>query len=190
MEQSFVADKTFSKTDFTLNPPAVSEYENCRFVNCNFLNCDLSGIIFSDCEFSGCDLSMAKLTRTALREVQFKDCKMLGLDFEACNKPGFSVGFDNCMLDHSSFIRAKLVRTIFRNSKLREVDFTECDLSGSFFDNCDLTRTIFAFAVLEKADFSTAYNYSMDPEQNKVKKARFSATGVLGLLDKYDIEIT
>jgi fluoroquinolone resistance protein len=43
--------------------------------------------------------------------------------------------------------------------------------------------------LLEKADFRTAYNYSIDPEKNRIKKAKFSIFGVTGLLDKYDIEI-
>jgi hypothetical protein len=42
---------------------------------------------------------------------------------------------------------------------------------------------------LTGADFRTAYNYSLDPENNKLKNARFSGPGVLGLLDKYDIKI-
>jgi len=33
-------------------------------------------------------------------------------------------------------------------------------------------------------------NYSIDPEKNKIKKARFSTAGIAGLLDKYDIEIS
>jgi hypothetical protein len=32
-------------------------------------------------------------------------------------------------------------------------------------------------------------NYSIDPDLNKIKKARFSTQGIAGLLDKYDIEI-
>jgi hypothetical protein len=43
--------------------------------------------------------------------------------------------------------------------------------------------------VLEKTDFRTAYNYSFDPENNRIKKAKFSLAQVVGLLDKYDIHI-
>ena len=57
------------------------------------------------------------------------------------------------------------------------------------FDNCDLARAIFANSILEKADFRTSYNFSIDPEINKIKKAKFSLTTVSGLLGKYDIEI-
>ena len=42
---------------------------------------------------------------------------------------------------------------------------------------------------LEKADFRTAFNYSIDPENNRMKKAKFSPPEVVGLLNKYDIEI-
>jgi Pentapeptide repeats (8 copies). len=114
---------------------------------------------------------------------------MMGLHFENCNESGLSVSFNNCNLNHSSFYHTKLKRTTFRNLKLHEVDFTECDLSSSVFDNCDLTRAIFEHTIIEKADFRTSFNYSFDPEKNRIKKARFSLAGIAGLLDKYDIEI-
>lgn len=43
--------------------------------------------------------------------------------------------------------------------------------------------------ILEKSDFQTSYNYSIDPEINRIKKAKFSFQGAVGLLDKYDIEV-
>jgi uncharacterized protein YjbI with pentapeptide repeats len=72
---------------------------------------------------------------------------------------------------------------------LHETDFTECDLTGSTFDICDLTGATFDNTNLEKTSFSTAFNYSIDPEINRIKKAKFSVPGVLGLLNKYDIVI-
>lgn len=72
---------------------------------------------------------------------------------------------------------------------MHEVDFVESDLSNAVFDNCDLRGAIFDKSILEKADFRTAYNYSINPENNRLKKARFSISGVAGLLDKYGIEI-
>jgi uncharacterized protein YjbI with pentapeptide repeats len=114
---------------------------------------------------------------------------MLGLHFEDCNPFGLSVSFQNCNLSHSSFYQNKLKKTKIENSKLHEVDFTECDLTGSVFDNCDLMNATFDRTNLEKADFRTSFNYSISPETNRIKKARFSLSGIAGLLDKYDIEI-
>ena len=69
------------------------------------------------------------------------------------------------------------------------MDFTESDLTGAIFSNCNLTKSLFDNTILEKADLRTAYNYSIDPENNRVKKAKFSVPGLPGLLDKYDLEI-
>ena len=80
-------------------------------------------------------------------------------------------------------------KTIFTSCKLEEVDFTEADLSSSVFDNCDLSKTIFENTILQKVDFRTAYNYSINPEKNNIKKAKFSLPEVMGLLNNYDIEI-
>ena len=72
---------------------------------------------------------------------------------------------------------------------MREVDFTDADLSGASLDKTDLQLALFENTNLEKADLRTAYNYSINPEINKIKKAKFSLDGLPGLLGKYDIVI-
>ena len=82
-----------------------------------------------------------------------------------------------------------LQNTRFIKSALHEIDFTETNLNGAVFDHCDLSNSIFDGTKLEKADLRSAYNYSIDPERNRLKKAKFSLSGVIGLLDKHDIQI-
>lgn len=187
--KNFIEDKTFAKTDYSKSPLQIGDYENCIFSDCNFANADLSDINFYECRFISCNVSMAKLMKTAFRDVQFKDCKLLGLHFQNCSDFLFSVSFENCILNLSSFYQRNLKKTIFKNSSLQETDFTEADISNSVFDNCDLAMAIFDHTVLEKADLRTSYNYSIDPELNVIKKAKFAVAGIAGLLDKYDIEI-
>lgn len=189
MQHTITEDKTFENVDFTQSNPLSGDYENCVFLNCNFSEADLSKINFNDCKFTGCNLSMAKLTQSAFRDVQFMDCKLLGLHFENCNPFLFSACFDNCLLNLSSFYRLKIKKTRFKNSTLHEVDFTETDLNSAIFENCDMSHATFENTILEKADLRSSYNYSIDPEMNQIKKAKFSLQGVIGLLDKYDIEI-
>jgi len=189
MERNFIEDKTFTKTDFALNKPEPADYENCIFKSCNFASTDLSGLNFSECEFLECDLSLAKTIKTTFRDIQFKNCKLLGLHFENCNEFLFSAGFENCVLNLSSFYKLKLKNAKFKNTGLHEVDFTESDLSSSIFDNCDFSGAVFDRTILEKADFRTSYNYSIDPETNRIKKAKFSVSGLTGLLAKYDIDV-
>jgi hypothetical protein len=52
-----------------------------------------------------------------------------------------------------------------------------------------LLNAKFENTLLEKTNFETAYNFSIDPERNKIKKAKFALAGVPGLLHKYNIEI-
>jgi uncharacterized protein YjbI with pentapeptide repeats len=177
--------KKFDKNDLL----AKGEYENCIFSNCNFADGDLSEFKFIDCTFNGCNLSLTKLGKTVFRDVKFKDCKMLGLRFDICNEFGLSLSFDGCQLNHSSFYKVKIKKTVFRNSQLRETDFTGADLTSAVFDNCNLEQAVFDHTILEKADFRTSYNYTIDPEINRIKKARFSISGVSGLLEKYDLDI-
>ncbi len=189
MEQVLIEEKTFAKQDLTANPLPKGDYEYCTFINCNLADADLAHIKLLDCVFIDYNLSMANITGTAFRDVRFKDCKMLGLHFDTCSKFGLSLGFENCNLNHCSFYQTKVKKTTFKNTQLREVDFTEADLTGSFFDGCDLSAAIFQKTILEKCDFRTSFNYVIDPENNKIKKAKFALTGIAGLLEKYGIEI-
>lgn len=189
MEKILVEDKDFDLADFTIEPLVLGDYEKCRFINCNFSNSDLSGFHFQDCEFTGCNLGMSKLVKTAFRNVSFKDSKLLGLQFDACNEFLLEMKFDNCILNFSSFTGLKLKKTNFNHCQLQQVDFSGTDLTASVFDNCDLADATFESSILEQADLRTAYNYSIDPSSNKIKKAKFSLLGLAGLLGKYEIEI-
>ncbi len=189
MESLYVSDQTFKNESFVFPYLKPGEYENCRFVQCNFTGSDISKIAFIDCVFESCNLSNVKLNKTNFRDASFKDCKMLGLHFETCNQLVLSVALDSCELDHSSFYKTKMKKTNFLNCRMHEVDFTECDLSGAVFNNCDLQNAVFASSNLEKTDFSTSYNYTLDPDNNRLKKTKFSAQGALGLLSKHDIII-
>ncbi len=190
MEPHYQADHSFDKIDFTLTPPEKGEYEQCTFINCDLSQADLSDTKFIDCTFSGCNLSLARFKNTTFfQSVQFRDCKMLGLRFDQCSRFGFAIAVEQCNLSSASFYQLKLGKIVFKNVQLHEADFTECDLSGAVFDHCDLAGATFEQTILEKADFRTAFNFSIDPATNRIKKARFSLAGLPGLLGRYDIEI-
>lgn len=184
-----IADQLYEKIDFKAQPLSKGEYEYCTFTGCDFSGTDMGNCRFIECTFSGCNLSMVKLTDTALRDVAFKDCKMLGLRFDTCNKFALAFTLENCTLNHSSFYKLKMIKAVIRNCQMHDMDLTECDLTSAVLDKCDLQQAIFDGTILEKADMRTAYNYSIDPERNKIKKAKFSLSGIAGLLDKYGITI-
>ena len=182
-------ERTFEKIDYSEKTLSKREFINCEFIDCNFQKSDLSHNDFMDCIFTRCNFSLAVLNGTGIKNAQFIDCKLMGIDFSRCNPFLFSVSFQNCHLDYCSFFQLKLKKTTFSNCSVKEVDFAETDLSMAVFKECDLLNTSFIRSILEKTDFRTAINYAFDPELNKIKKAKFSLPGVTGLLSKYQIDI-
>jgi fluoroquinolone resistance protein len=189
MRQDYYEQQLFTKQDYSEFPLPKGEYDTCNFRDCNFSGSDLTGIRFVDCTFHGCDLSNLKVSGSSIHETVFKDCKMLGFRFDECDQLGLTVRFENSQLDHSSFYQVKLNHTVFLHTSLQGVDFTEADLRNVILDHCDLLDATFEHANLERANLTTALNYSIDPENNRISGARFSLPAVTGLLNKYNIEI-
>lgn len=189
MKNSIQLQKTFEKTNPFDNSISNQEFEECTFINCDLANAVLSNTTFMDCVFIDCNLSMSKLFGASLKAVHFKNCKLLGILFEACDDFLFQVEFEECILDYASFISKKMPKTKFISSSLKEVNFSETNLTGTIFDGSSLQNAIFSNTQLAGADFTHATDYSIDPEYNPIKKAKFSTQGISGLLYKYDIKI-
>lgn len=189
MSEKLFEEETFQSVDFSENAPEKGKYDNCTFVDCKFSNLYLSHLTFIECRFKACDFSMAKMNNTALREVHFLDCKLLGTGFEYCNPFLLSVSFEDTHLELATFCELNLEGTVFKNCKLLEVDFSGANLEAAVFDQCDLERTIFQNTNLQKADFRNAWNYRLDPEQNQIRQAKFLRNGLSGLLEKYGLKI-
>ena len=114
---------------------------------------------------------------------------MLGLRFDDCNTFALALEFDACVLNFSSFYKLNLRDTVFKDCKLEEVEWIGTDLSQAVFRQCDFRNAIFENTILENADLRTAFNFSIDPETNRISKAKFSLTNIAGLLDKHKLVI-
>lgn len=177
--------ETFENTVFRKTED--NTFELCVFNRCTFE--DISDCKFLQCEFHSCNFSNCKTNGTSIQETLFDTCKMLGVDFSRCNKFMMSFEFRNCVLDYSNFTKTEIPRTIFRNCSMKEVLFEGTDLRDSDFSESDLQRASFHNCNLSHCDFSTARNYCIFPENNNMKRAKFSISGLQGLLTKFDIEI-
>ena len=111
----------------------------------------------------------------------------MGLRFDDCNPFLLALDFEGCLLNFSSFYGLKLKKTAFKNCNLEEVEFSETDLTSANFENANLLKATFERSILESADFRTASNFSIDPELNRMSKAKFSSQNIVGLLHKYKI---
>ncbi|MFT7121497.1 MAG: hypothetical protein ACJAZ9_001675 [Neolewinella sp.] len=182
---AYHTDETFNG----LTELASGEYDNCNFENCSLAGTDLSGLVFVDCTFSDCDLSNAKVNETAFKTVDFENCKLLGIHFDDSGKFLFAINFTGCRLELATFRDRDIRKCTFTECQLPETDFTGANLQGVNFNNCDLNRAIFERTDLRKADFTSAYNYRLSPEDNRIRGAKFSTNGLVGLLTEYGVVV-
>jgi len=187
MNLPYIDSEEFKGINYTIIPFIRGDYDNCHFINCNFSENDLSNNQFVECHFLNCNFSLSKIKNTALKNVYFEKCKMIGLNFSECDPFLLELKFTECQLNLASFYKLKLKNTNFINCKLNETDFVETDLTNAIFDTCDFKLAIFEKTLLVKADFSTSHHYSIDPEINNIKKAKFSKNGLAGLLEKHQL---
>ena len=132
---------------------------------------------------------MIKLMGVSFQQVVFKECKLLGMDFSPCSEMLFHVRFEQCALDHSVLAGRRMPKTHFQKCSMKGVDLSGADLSEAVLDHCDLQDAVFDRTDLRNADLTSALHMHLDPDNNRIKGARFSVHGALDLLSKYGIEV-
>jgi fluoroquinolone resistance protein len=163
------------------------------FYECHFQDCVLRNITFWDCSFENCtfescDLSNANIDGSSFSNVDFSHSKVIGIQWQ---KSGisFRAHYNHCVLNYSSFFQKNLKQIKIRDCQAKEVDFAECNLYKADFTGTDLEMSRFLQSDLREADFSGAQNYSIDLQQNKVKKAIFALPEALSLFQQFEIKI-
>ncbi|NMH29440.1 pentapeptide repeat-containing protein [Flavobacterium silvaticum] len=182
-------DREFGPADSEIQSWQKASLDQCVLRNCDFATLDLTGSEFENCEFISCNFSNAKCRGTAFRDCSFSESKLLGFRFDLCDAFGLQVSFDSCQLDHASFYKCRLPKTKFLNSRLIQTDLSEADFFGSDFSGSDMNQAVFDRTNLEQCDFRSASGYTIDPTNNKLKKAKFSQSGIAGLLSQFQISI-
>ncbi|MBU3681303.1 MAG: pentapeptide repeat-containing protein [Flavobacterium sp.] len=189
MEEVYYYQETFNKVVAVQQFLTNKEFEDCSFTNCDFANTHFSSSSFTDCSFTDCNLSLIQLKNTGLKNVHFVNCKLIGTAFHEADDFLFQVQFTVCTLDFASFSYKKMPKTQFKGCSLKEVSFQGTQMQQAVFADCDLQLTLFNETNLSGADFTSARNYSIDPEYNTLKDAHFLANNLAGLLTKYNLSI-
>lgn len=187
MSKLLKPSEIISNINFSLQKSDREDYEKCEFLNCTFT--DISNLNFINCSFKNCNLSNCKLNNIKLQGVEFVDCKLLGINFFQAKDFAFTVFCEKCILDYASFDSKKLNKSEFKYCKMHDVNFTKADLSKTIFIDCDLYEAIFAQTNLSGVDLTSIKNFSIDPEINNLKKAKFLSQDLERLLYRHDIII-
>lgn len=186
---AYIIGKHYSGSFFLENEIMYHDFERCTFEDCDFSATDFTGVAFIDCVFTYCNFAGSRINYVSLRDVQFTGCDFNNVNFVMVDQLLFKFGFKDCILDYAKFYTLKMRSTSFENCSIVAADFMSADITGVIFTNCNLHKSVFIDTIANKTDFSTSYNFTIDPEQNKLKKAIFSEAGLKGLLVKHDLII-
>ncbi len=168
---NYITDKTFEVECFLEHSLEYKDFERCTFIGCDFAEASFLGVAFIDCVFKDCNFREAKINYVGFRDVHFTQCDFTGVNFAMCDALLFAFGFTECTLDYTKFYSLKMPATVFSSCSIVAADFMAADITGVRFDNCNLHKSVFIDTIANKTDFSTAYNFTLDPEKNKLKKA-------------------
>lgn len=189
-EFSGVVFKNLEMTDAVLSN---KEFCECQFKQCNFSNSDFTNCQFDDCEFVDCNLSLIKITGSKFRTVDFKKCKVIGVNWCSANWSSIQIscpiGFDECILNDSIFYGLYLAEVKMEACQLHDIDFSEANCEDASFIQSDFLNSRFNQTNLTRADFIDAVNYTVNVFDNQISKAKFSLPEAACLLDSLDIEV-
>lgn len=170
------------------------EFSECVFDRCMFTEATFYRCVFRHCRVTGSEMSAVRLTNATLVDTHFSKTKIIGVDWTVAganevSRLLLSVGFEECLLDLSSFFGLSLKETKLLRCSAKEVDFGEADLSGADCRETDFAESKFLHTNLEGANFIGATNYTIDPTANRVRHARFSLPEAVALLRGFDVVI-
>ena len=171
---------TIDKTDFTKEPLS-EEYYDCVFSNCDFNNLKICNTKFEGCEFVNCNLSLTTFA-SAIFDSVFKDCHMLGCNLSLLNVFSGGLQFNGCNLNYANFSQLNMKGLKFHGCSIVEATFSNAKVKNSIFHDCNLERTDFGGADITMCDFETSYNFTINPNDTKLRKARFSKDQLEGLV--------
>ena len=163
-------------------------FENCSFKNCSFSDASFRDVTLIECKFDGCDLSNTQFTGARMRDSTFQDSKLIGINWASASALS-GVSFQKCILNLSVFQSLDLRKCAIVDCAAREADFSETNLSEANLRGTDFSGARFSNTKLEKADLRNAVNYAIDPNENRIKKAKFSLPEAMSLLQGLGIEV-
>ena len=185
-EKDTYSQETFSKLVLAEETIESRVFDECVFVDCLFIGCTLEKCRLLNCTFEKCDLSNIIPMNSEFREVQFTNCKVIGIDWTRAGKIK-ELNFSECLVNYSNFRLLKLPKTVIKKCEAKDTDFIETDLKNSNLTGSDFENSIFFKTDLSGVDFTRATNYTIDVNNNTLKKTRFSLPEALSLLSNLDI---
>jgi uncharacterized protein YjbI with pentapeptide repeats len=167
---------------------AGKEFSRCKFRGLKLQEGDLSRAHFEDCELESCDLTRASVAQVLLREVTFRDCKLMGIDWSTLGSYP-AMRFEDCNLRYASFVRLGLNKIGFVRCAMVESTFLDTQLVQASFEGSDLTGARFERCTLRGASFASSQGLSLDPRSNDVKGAKVPMDAALRVAELMGLRV-
>ncbi|BBB23649.1 pentapeptide repeat-containing protein [Isorropodon fossajaponicum endosymbiont JTNG4] len=144
------------------------EFDCCVFNSCDFSEAIVRNCKFSNCKFVNCSLSLLSTINSKFLEVEFQECKMLGIDWTKAYWRGLVLGsqlqFKKCLINSSSFYGLNQAGITIEACQAHDVDFRE-------------------------ANFNLATNYDININNNIIRTAKFCRYEAVRLLESLGIDL-
>jgi uncharacterized protein YjbI with pentapeptide repeats len=164
-------------------------FSSCVFTGCDLSGCDFSSSLLENCEFIECNLSSVVLNSTRMPKVSFTGSKIMGVNFTNAEPFAMTLSFTGCAIDSCNFCDMKLKKTVFSGCELIATDFLRADLTEADFSGSSFRDIGFENTTLAKSDFTDAHGYVINPMSNNVRKAKFSFSDAVIMLEQMGIII-
>ena len=165
--------ETFDGVDLAGRDLSEKELVRCTFRHARLTETIWNGSRLDDCVFDTCDLTRQRGKNLALRGVELRGCKLMGIDWTALAQNP-TVKLTECQLRYAAISEANLRLTSFVRCHFEDAAFVEVSLQQAIFDDCELGGALFERCDLRQADFSSSRGLVFDPATNRVKGARIS----------------
>lgn len=123
--------------DLSARVASLVDVSGCRIESAQLIGTHLTRSRLTDCLLVGCDLSGLVLDDCACTRVEFRGCRLSGM--QAGGNQFRDVAFVDCTLDNSNFRMTQWERAEFEGNRMVGADFYAAVLPGSRFSRCDLT---------------------------------------------------
>jgi uncharacterized protein YjbI with pentapeptide repeats len=164
------------------------DLRDCTFRRCKLGESTWKQSRLEDCVFDACDLTRLAPAGLALRGVELRASKLMGIDFSRVSTLP-QVAFADCDLRYAAFVGLALRKTPFLRCTIVEANFVDCDLAEATFTESMLTGTRFQGCELRAADFTGARDLFLDPQRNKLKNTIVPLEAAVLLARSYGMNV-
>ena len=92
-------------------------------------------------------------------------------------------------MEYCVFEEMDLTACSFVDSIVKECSFFDCNMEGMELWASDFDQSIFERNNLQNSNFHQSRNYTLNPFNNEIRGARFSAPEALSLLEFLGVEV-